>query len=83
MTNTLCKRGLAGVALFQREHAFDTVVLLLQNKNKTKVTRSSVAASNSKGVSRRFKGSPQLKNGAERHFHASLKVQNRKPFLFF
>lgn len=42
-----------GVRLLQREHVFDTV-LLLQNKNKTKVTRSSVAASNNKGVSRRF-----------------------------
>lgn len=43
-----------GVWLLQREHVFDTVVLLLQNKNNTKVTRGSVTASNSKGVSHSF-----------------------------
>lgn len=60
-----------GVWLLQRERVFDTV-LLLQNKNKTKVSRSSVAASKNK-----------FKNGAERHFHASLKVPNIKPLLLF
>lgn len=40
--------------LLRQEHVFDTVVLCLQNKNKTKVTCSRVAGSNSKDVPSRF-----------------------------